>query len=90
MQTITRRGGALLLAAGVLLADACRKPNDTQQTAAAADGAMNAALLATGFSGKVFTDVDAALDWLTELPGQTAELRRAVPDVRRAVRDLTR
>lgn len=53
-------------------------------------GAMNAALLATGFSGKVFTDVDAALDWLTELPGQTAELQRAVPDVRRAVRDLTR
>lgn len=44
MRTISMRGGALLLAAGVLLASACRKTNDNEQAVAAADTGMNAAL----------------------------------------------
>ena len=51
-------------------------------------GAMNAALMASGFTGKVFTDVDDALHWLVGLSGQPPELRAATADVRGAVRGL--
>ncbi len=49
---------------------------------------MNAALLASGFTGKVFTDAGEALAWLAGLPGQPAGLRDSVSDVRRIVREL--
>ncbi len=51
-------------------------------------GAMNAALMASGFTGKVFTDVDEGLAWLVGLSGQPAELRAAAPEIRRQVRAL--
>lgn len=48
-------------------------------------GAMNAALVAAGFTGKVFTDTGEALAWLAGLPGapslsgaERAELRALV------------
>ena len=53
-------------------------------------GAMNTALLAAGFNGKVFTSVDDALGWIAALPGQPAEVARAVPEVRRVVDELER
>lgn len=51
-------------------------------------GAMNAALMASGFTGKVFTDVDDALGWLVELSDQPPDLRTIAAEVRGAVREL--